>query len=250
MSGHSHWSTIQRQKGAADAKRGQTFTKIASLITIAAKVGGSGDPDSNPRLRMVLETARGANMPKENIQRAIDRGLGKLPGQTLEEVTYEGFGPAKVAFIVEGITDNKMRTLSEVRNLFERSGGSLGNQGSVSYMFDRVGELKVKTKGGLKDDEMLELIDLGADDVEDFEEENTQKYLVYGESSNLFTMGNNITQSGFEVESREIVYKPNILVEITESEAAKKVVELAEKLEDNGDVQKVYMNADFKEGLF
>ena len=248
MSGHSHWSTIQRQKGTADAKRGQVFTKIASLISVAAKVGGSGDPDTNPRLRMVLETARAANMPKENIQRAVDRGLGKLPGQTLEEITYEGFGPAKVAFIIEGITDNKMRVLSEVRNLFERSGGGLANQGSVSYMFERVGEIRVKTKGGLKDDEMLKLIDLGADDVEDFEDEGVQKYLVYVDSPNLFTMGNNITQSGFEVESREIVYKPNIVVEITDSEAAKKVVELAEKLEDNGDVQKVYMNADFKEG--
>lgn len=250
MSGHSHWSTIQRQKGTADAKRGQVFTKIASLITVAAKVGGSGDPDTNPRLRMVLDTARSANMPKENIQRAIDRGLGKLPGQTLEEVTYEGFGPAKVAFIIEGITDNKLRILSEVRNLFERSGGGLGNLGSVSYMFDRIGEIKVKSKGGVKDDEMLELIDFGATDVEDFEEDNIQKYLVYVDRSNLITMGNNITQGGYEVQSREIVYKPNTLVEITDKESAQRVIGLAEKLEENGDVQKVYMNADFKEGIF
>lgn len=116
MSGHSKWSTIKRQKGANDAKRGLTFTKIGNAITIAAKLGNSGDPESNPRLRMALEEARSVNMPKENVQRAIDRGLGKLPGQTLEEVTYEGFGPSKVAFIVEAVTDNKLRTLAEMKN--------------------------------------------------------------------------------------------------------------------------------------
>ena len=123
MSGHSKWSTIKRAKGAADTKRGQTFTKIANAITIASKLGGGGDPESNPRLRMVLEQARGVNMPKENIQRAIDRGLGKLEGQRLEEVVYEGFGPGRVAFIVEAVTDNKNRTTSAVRNVFDRSGG-------------------------------------------------------------------------------------------------------------------------------
>src|SRR3990172_12725942 len=111
MSGHSKWSTIKRQKGAADIKRGQTFTKIANAITIAVKMGGSGDPESNPRLRVVMDAAKAVNMPKENVQRAIDRGLGRLPGQMLEEVTYEGFGPGKVAFLVEGVTDNKLRTL-------------------------------------------------------------------------------------------------------------------------------------------
>lgn len=146
MSGHSKWSTIKRAKGAADIKRGLTFTKVANAITIATKMGGSGDPDSNPRLRMAVDEARGVNMPKDNIQRAIDRGLGKLPGQTLEEVLYEGFGPGKTAFLVEGVTDNKMRTLQEVKNLFDKNGGSLGGQGSVAYMFDRVGEIRVKSQ--------------------------------------------------------------------------------------------------------
>ncbi len=143
MSGHSKWSTIKRQKGVADIKRGQTFTKLANAITIAVKLGGSGDSASNPRLRMEVEEARGVNMPKENIQRAIDRGLGKLPGQTLEEVLFEGFGPGKVAFLLEGVTDNKMRTYAEVKNIFEKAGGSLAGQGSVAYMFDRKGEIKV-----------------------------------------------------------------------------------------------------------
>ena len=146
MSGHSKWSTIKRQKGAADIKRGQTFTKLANAITIAVKMGGSGDPESNPRLRMEMEEAKAVNMPKDNVQRAIDRGLGKLPGQTLEEVLYEGFGPGKVAFLVEGVTDNKLRTLQEIKNIFERGGGHMAGQGSVAYMFGRYGEIKVKGK--------------------------------------------------------------------------------------------------------
>ena len=246
MSGHSHWSTIQRQKGVTDAKRGQTFTKIASLITIAAKVGGGGDPDTNPRLRVILDTARSANMPKENIQRAIDRGLGKLPGQVIEEVSYEGFGPGKVGFILEGITDNKLRTLQEIRNAFDRSGGSLAGNGAVSYMFDKKGELIVNNKGGSKDDEMLELIDLGADDVEDVED---NKYLVYTESADLYNMGNKITQAGFSLESQEIIMKPNITEAISDKVLAERIMELYDKLEENGDIAKVYMNADFAEGL-
>jgi len=230
-------------------RRGLTFTKIANAITIAVKVGGSGDPESNPRLRMAAEAAKAVNMPKENVQRAIDRGLGKLPGQTLEEVMYEGFGPGKTAFLVEGVTDNKMRTLQEVKNIFERGGGSLAGQGSVVYMFDRKGEIKVKGKGGNMEEEMLELIDLGAEDVEDYNEENIQKYLVYTESSELNTMGNKITQAGFGVESQELVYKPNILAEIKDPETAKKVLEFAERLEDLDDVQKVYANFDIEESL-
>lgn len=249
MSGHSHWSTIQRQKGANDAKRGQTFTKIANIITIAARVGGSGNPDDNPRLRVALDTARGVNMPKENIQRAIDRGLGKLPGQSLEEVVYEGFGPLKVAFLVEAITDNKMRTLQEVRNLFERAGGSLGNSGSVSYMFDRKGEVRVVSKGGNKDDEMLELIDLGADDVEDYKEDGVQKYLVYTDPAQLFSMSSKVTQSGFSIDTSDLVYKPNMNVEVKNPEDAKKVIEFVERLEDHSDIQKVFGNSDIEDSL-
>ncbi|MDO8573934.1 MAG: YebC/PmpR family DNA-binding transcriptional regulator [Candidatus Daviesbacteria bacterium] len=243
MSGHSKWSTIKRAKGVADIKRGLTFTKIANAITIAVKLGGSGDPESNPRLRMAAEEARGVNMPKDNIQRAIDRGLGKLPGQTLEEVMYEGFGPGKVAFLVEGVTDNKLRTLQAVKNIFEKSGGSLAGQGSVAYMFDRVGEIKVKSKGGNMEEELLELIDLGAQDVEDYLEDNIQKYLVYTEGSELNTMGNKITQGGYSgVESQQLIFKPNILVPITDPEQAQKVLEFVEKLEELDDVQAVYAN--------
>ncbi|MBI3109894.1 YebC/PmpR family DNA-binding transcriptional regulator [Candidatus Daviesbacteria bacterium] len=248
MSGHSKWSTIKRQKGAADIKRGQTFTKIANAIIIAVKMGGSGDPGANPRLRMAIEEARSLNMPKENIQRAIDRGLGKGK-EALEEVIYEGFGPGKVAFYLEAITDNKLRTLQEVRNLFERSGGSLAGQGSVAYMFEKVGELKVKSKGGSVDEEELQLIDLGIRDVEDFQENNMQRYLVYVESPELNTMSTKITQSGFEVEEASVVMKPNILVETKDPETAKKVLDFAQRLEELDDVQKVYSNFDIPEEL-
>lgn len=256
MSGHSKWSTIKRQKGAADIKRGQTFTKVANVITIAVKQGGSGDPESNPRLRVAMDAAKAVNMPKENVQRAIDRGLGKVAGQALEEVIYEGFGPAKVAFLVEGVTDNKLRTLQEVKNLFERNGGSLAGQGAVSYMFNRVGEVRVKGKGESSDEEMLELIDLGAEDVESFDfaqdfadAQEKQGYLVYTESPELNTMGTKITQAGYEVESAEIVYKPNILVEIKDKETARKVLDFTQKLEELDDVQKVYANFDIEESL-
>lgn len=253
MSGHSKWSTIKRAKGAADIKRGQTFTKLANAITIAARTGGSGDSNSNPRLRTVLEAARQVNMPKENIARAIDRGLGKLPGQMLEEVTYEGFGPSRVAFYIEGVTDNKLRTNQEIKNIFDRSGGSLGGPGSTAYMFDRKGELRVRESESQRaksnDDLILDLIDLGAEDVEDYMEDNIRKYLVYIEGSELNTMGNKITQAGFEIEESGIVYKPNVTTDIHDAEAAKKVMEFTEKLEDLDDVQKVYANFEIADEL-
>lgn len=249
MSGHSKWSTIKRQKGATDIKRGLTFTKVANAITIATKLGGSGDPNSNPRLRMVMEEAKSVNMPKDNVQRAIDRGLGKGEGQVLEELLYEGFGPNGVAFIVEGVSDNRLRTNQEIKNAFEKGGGNLAGQGAVSFMFERKGEIRVKGKGASSNEEMLELIDLGAEDVEDFMEDNIQRYLVYVQAPELNTMSNKITQAGYGVESQELVYKPNTLVEITNKEEAQKVLDFANRLEELDDVQKVSANFDIDEKL-
>ncbi len=249
MSGHSKWSTIKRSKGAADIKRGQTFTKIANTITLAARQGGSGDPDNNPHLRVTLELARKVNMPKENVQRAIDRGLGKLPGQIIEEVTYEGFGPGKVAYYLEGVTDNRLRTNQEIKNIFERAGGHLGNIGSTAYMFNKKGEIRVKSKNRNSEEEILELIDLGAEDVEDYQEEGEQKYLVEVESPELNTMSNKITQSGFVVEEAAIIHKPNMTVQIENQELAEKILEFTEKLEEHDDIQKVHANFDIPEEL-
>lgn len=247
MSGHSKWSTIKRQKGAADAKRGMTFTKISNAISLAARLGNSGDPNANPRLRLALEQARSVNMPKDNIQRAIDRGLGNLPGQILEEVSFEGFGPSKVAYIIEAVTDNKMRTLQEVRNIFDRSGGALGSTGSCTYLFEKKGEIKVSSKGLPKEDEILELIDLGADDVEDYEEEGVGKYLVYIEPVSLTQMSNKITQSSFAVDSSALIYKPATTVSLQNEDEIKKVLEFTQKLEEHDDIQNIYANFDIKE---
>lgn len=232
MSGHSKWSTIKRQKGAADIKRGQSFTKVANAITIAVKAGGSGDPGSNPRLRSVLEEAKALNMPKDNIQRAIDRALG-VGKEALEEVTFEGFGPGGVAFLVEAVTDNRLRTLQEIKNLFERSGGNSAGQGAVAYMFDKLGEIKIS-----KEKDIMTLIDLGVEDVEEIE----QGYLVYVQSPELNTMSTKITQAGFEVESAEIVMKPKIFQKTDDPELIKKVIEFRQNLKELDDVQKVYDN--------
>jgi YebC/PmpR family DNA-binding regulatory protein len=246
MSGHSKWSTIKRAKGVADARRGATFTKLANAITLAAKLGSNGDPNSNPRLRYAVDAAREVNMPKENIQRAIDRGLGKLPGQTIEEVSYEGFGPSRVAFLIEGITDNKNRTTAEIKNIFDRSGGMMG---STAYLFDKKGEIKVVSKGGSKDDEELELIDAGIEDLEELEEDSGRKYLVYCDPSDLGNVSKNITQLNYTVESAEIAFKPNQIIDLTEEDLAQKVIEFAEKLEDHDDIQKVYANFDIPENI-
>lgn len=249
MSGHSKWSTIKRAKGAADAKRGLTFTKLGNAITIAAKLGNSGDPESNPRLRMSLEEARSVNMPKENIQRAIDRGLGNLPGQTLEEMTYEGFGPSKAAFIVEAVTDNKLRTLAEMKNLFDRSGGSLGSTGSAAFMFVKTGEMKVASKGGNSEDEILEIIDGGADDVEEFDEDGKLKYLVYTDPTTFSQVNKALKEAGFTIEFAELIMKPTVFTEITDKEKAEQVLNFTDRLESHDDVQKVYANFDIAEGL-
>ena len=249
MSGHSKWSTIKRAKGAADAKRGVTFTKLGNAITIAAKLGNSGDIDSNPRLRMAVEEARSVSMPKENIQRAIDRGMGNLPGQTLEEMTYEGFGPGKAAFFVEAVTDNKLRTLAEMKNLFDRSGGALGATGSTAYMFKKMGEIKVLGKGGTSEDEILEIIDGGAEDVEELIEEGNKKYLVYTDPTSFSQVLDYLKSQNFEIEFSEIIMKPTMFTEITDKDKAEKALAFAERLENHDDVQKVHANFDIPEGL-
>ena len=198
---------------------------------------------------MVIDTAKSVNMPGTNVQRAIERGMGQGK-EALEEVIYEGFGPGQVAFIIEGVTDNRLRINQKIRSIFEKNGGHLVGQGAVSYMFTKIGEIRVKGKGGDREEEILELIDLGVEDVEDYMEEsfdsaqdkNIQKYLVYIESSELNTMSTKITQAGFEVESQEIVMKPNTTQKIDDPDLAKRVVEFAEKLEEQDDVQRVYSN--------
>ena len=241
MSGHSKWSTIKRQKGAADIKRGQTFTKLGNAVTIAVREGGGVDPASNFKLRLAIDQARAANMPKENIQRAIDRGLGRGAGAgQLESVVYEGYGPGKVALIVEAVTDNRNRTTSEVRSLIERSGGNFVAPGTVSWMFSDEGVIVVP-KEGKSMDEFLDLaIEAGAEDVV----ESGDAVEVYTKPNVLEAVKKVLIEKGLSPQSAEIAKKPSSMVEISDSETAKKVLDLMGKLEELDDVQKVHSNFD------
>ena len=237
MSGHSKWATIKRQKGANDAKRGALFTKLSKAITIAVMAGGGvGDPAQNFHLRLATEAARSANMPKENIERAIEKAAGKS-GSVLEEVLYEGFGPGGVGIIVEAATDNKNRTTSEVANVFNKNGGNMGAMGSVSYQFKKMGQLLVE-KGSLSfDDLFLEAADAGAEDVE----ESENMAYVYTQPGDLAKVRDNLSQKGIAVKEMELILKPTMTMEV-DNATGEKVMSLMEKLEELEDVQKTYTN--------
>lgn len=237
MSGHSKWATIKRQKGVTDAKRGQAFTKLSNAITIAVKQGGGvGDPDSNFKLRLAVDRARAANMPKENIQRAIDRAKGVDAAQ-VSELLYEGFGPGGVAMMVEAVSDNKQRTVSDVKNLFDKNGGTLGSSGSVSYLFEKKGEIIVK-KNGKDSDELLNLgIEAGVDDYE----ESDDSIFFYVNPTTFAEVKKNLEASGIEIESAELLFFATSESEQSE-EMSSKVLSLIEKLEELDDVQQVYTN--------
>lgn len=247
MSGHSKWSTIKRQKGAADIKRGKEFTKLGNAITIAVREGGgSGDPASNFKLRLAIDTARSANMPKENIQRAIDRGMGKSGGGgQLETVDYEGYAPGKVAIIIEAVTDNRNRTSSEIKGVVEKNGGTFASSGAVSWMFSDCGLVTVAKDGKSFDDVFEAAVDAGADDVE--EVGNLAE--VYTKPSELDKVKKSLEEKGLTVESAELFKKPTTTVEISDNETAKKVLSLIEKLEDVDDVSKVYANFDIPDEI-
>ncbi|OGY27548.1 MAG: hypothetical protein A2Z42_03055 [Candidatus Woykebacteria bacterium RBG_19FT_COMBO_43_10] len=246
MSGHSKWSTIKRQKGATDARRGAAFTKAANAITLAAREGGV-DPETNFKLRLAVEAAKRANMPKENIERAIKRAIGEAKdGQRLEEIVYEGFGPAGVGIVVEAVTDNKQRTAQEVRSAFERGGGRLSGSGSVSHFFNPVGEIVVKFSDDLGVDHIvLTAADAGADDVE--AEKN--EAIVYCKVTNLGEVKSNLEKSGLEVVETKLSRKPSSVIEISDEQQASSILSLVNKLDDLQDVQRVYVNFDIPEDV-
>lgn len=245
MSGHSKWSQIKRQKGVADVKRGKTFTKVANAIIVAVKDGKSGDPNTNFKLRLMIEQARAVNMPKDNIQKAIDRALGKGEAGQLEEITYEGYGPFGVAFMVEATTDNKNRTTAEVKNVFERVGGSLGGPGSVAWMFEKQGLVTVKKDGKDSDEIILTAADLGAEDAE----EAGDAVEVYTKPDDVFGMKEKLESAGFEVESFEVLQKPKNTVAITEEGKASQILSFIDKLDDLEDVSKVSANFEISDDL-
>jgi YebC/PmpR family DNA-binding regulatory protein len=241
MSGHSKWSTIKRQKGVTDARRGAAFTKAANAITVAAREGGA-NPDTNFKLRLSVDAARKINMPKDNIERAIGRGSGDTKeGKQLEKVTYEGFGPKGVGVMIEAVTDNRQRTAQEVRSAFERGGGHLSGPGSVSHLFSQVGEIIVTHKEGTRADQLLlTAADAGAEDVETDSDES----IVYTKLSDLVKVKAALVSKGLVVSETRISRKPVSVVKITDEKEASSVLTLVSKLDDLLDVQKVYANFD------
>jgi YebC/PmpR family DNA-binding regulatory protein len=240
MSGHSKWATIKRKKAVLDSKRGKIFTKLIKEITIAARAGG--DINGNPRLRLAVDNAKAQNMPMDNIERAIKKATGELEGVIYHELTYEGYGPAGVAVVVEVATDNKNRTVAEVRHLFSKNGAGMGETGSVAWMFDRKGIITLPAEGKKEDDVMEIVLDAGADDLtteEDFFEVQTT-------IESFETVRRTLVDKKFTVENASLQWIAKNLIEV-KGEDAEKVVKMIESLEDLDDVQNVYSNADIVE---
>ncbi len=245
MSGHSKWAQIKRQKGVADVKRGAAFTKMANAITISVREGGGvSDPAQNFRLRLTIEKARTINMPKENIQRAIDRAKAK-GGEGFVQTIYEGFTPGGAAFIIEAATDNKLRTNSEIKNIIEKSGGTMGNPGTVSYMFEQKGMITVVKNGQTVDDIFLLAADAGAEDVE----EAGDSVLVYTKPTDVAKVKDALVANGLSVSEFELTRKPSTTVPIADKQMAEKILSFMDKIEEPDDVQKVYSNFDIPDNL-
>ncbi|MCA9510796.1 MAG: YebC/PmpR family DNA-binding transcriptional regulator [Myxococcota bacterium] len=239
MSGHSKWSTIKRKKGAADAKRGKIFTKLIREIATAARIGG-GEIDSNPRLRLIVDKAKAANMPKDNIARAIAKGVGGGDdGETYEECVYEGYGPGGVAILIEALTDNRNRTAGEIRHALSKHGGNLGSSGCVAYLFERRGLISVAREGADGDRLMEVALEAGADDVE----EGDDAIDVSTSPTGFGAVRDAIAEAGFEVVAAELALEPSTTVSVTGKDA-EQMLKLSDALEDLDDVQQVYANAD------
>ena len=245
MSGHSKWHTIKHKKGALDAKRGKIFTKLIKEITVAARVGGSGDVDQNARLRKVVTDAKGMNMPNDTIDRASKRGTGELEGVSYDEITYEGYGIGGVAMLVETMTDNRNRTVAEIRHLFSKNGGNMGEAGSVAWMFDKKGYIVVD-KAAKSEDELFDIaIEAGADDMQDAGE----VFEIYTSPESYEAVDNALKAAGIEPQASEISMIPQNFIKL-EGDDAKKMLKLYDAIEDNDDVQKVYANFDIDESEF
>ena len=241
MSGHSKWSTIKRKKGAADAKRGKIFTQLIRELVMASKMGG-GDPDSNPRLRLAIDKARGQNMPKDNIERAIKRGTGEIEGESYDEIRYEGYGPGGVAVIVETMTDNRNRTVGEVRHLFSKYGGNLGENGCVAYLFDKRGQL-VFDAASVDNEALMEAaIEANAEDV--VEESESVEVQTTPESFEAVRQA--LLAASFEPASAEVAMIPQTTVAISGKEA-ESMLKLFEALDEHDDVREVYANFDISD---
>ena len=246
MSGHSKWAQIRRSKGVNDARRGQLFTRLGREIVVAVREGGSGDPNANARLRLAVQRARDANMPMDNIDRTIKRALGSGEGNNLEDITYEGYGPGGTAIIVQTLTENRNRTVAEVRNAFNRNGGNMGENGCVDWLFEAKGIIEVELQGHDADELSLEAIDMGADDVEPVNE-GDEILTIYTDPSVVEDVREKLEAQKYHVIKSESTMVPKTKIELTDEKTAHQVIRMIEKLEDLDDVQNVYSNADFSE---
>ncbi|MBH55528.1 MAG: YebC/PmpR family DNA-binding transcriptional regulator [Opitutaceae bacterium] len=239
MSGHSKWATTKRHKAAVDAKRGKIFSVISKELILAARAGG-GDPDMNPRLRTVLQKAKAANMPSDNVKRAIQKGTGELPGVTIEEVIYEGYAPGGVALMIDVATDNTNRSVSEVRSTLTKAGGNLGGSGAVAFNFTRAGQFMIASEKTDEESLMEIVLDAGAEDIL-VEEDHFE---VRSGVADYETVSRALEEAGIEPDSSELAYIPENLVPVSDPDEAKKVLRLVDQLEELEDVQNVYANFD------
>ncbi len=243
MSGHSKWSTIRHKKGATDARRGKIFSKLIKEITVAARLGG-GDPAANPRLRTAIQAAKNENMPKDNIDRAIKKGIGELDGVNYEESVYEGYGPGGAAIFIESLTDNKNRAVADIRHILSKAGGKLGENGCVAWMFDKKGYIVVENDSADEDALMEASIDAGAEDVR----EDDNNYEIITDPKDFESVKAAIDKESIPYIAAEITMLPQSTVNL-KGKDAKQMLQLMETLEDCDDVQKVYTNADIPEEL-
>ena len=244
MSGHSKWKTNKGKKGIADAKKGATYTKIIKELTVAAREGG-GNPDTNIRLRAIIQKAREANMPSENVKNAVMRGTGELPGIIYETVIYEGYGPGGVAIMVEALTDNKNRASAEIRNIFSKNNGNLAGAGSVNWMFTKRGYFLID-KAGIKEEELMNVaLDAGADDIKS---DDPQNFEVFTAPQNFEKVKAALQAKNIPIQTSEMSMIPSSTVKVTGSDA-KKVLALVEALEDHDDVEEVYANFDIPDDI-
>ncbi len=244
MSGHNKWSTIKHKKGAADAKRGKIFTKLIKEITVAARMGNSGDPDANPRLRSAILAARAENMPKDNIERAIKKGTGELEGVSYEECNYEGYGPGGAAILVESLTDNKNRAVAEIRHIFNKYGGNMGENGCVAWIFSKKGYISIP-KGAVQEDVLMEAaLEAGAEDVK----EDDTYFEVITAPEDFEDVKVAIEEASITFETAEITMLPSNTTDLSGKDA-EKMIKLMDAMDDCDDVQKVYTNADIPDEI-
>lgn len=241
MAGHSKWANIKHKKGAADAKRGKVFTKIAKEITIAARLGG-GDSGSNPRLRLAIQSARAVNMPNDNIKRAVQRGTGELEGQQLEDMMFEGYGPGGIGLLIECVSDNRNRIVADIRRILSRNNGSMADAGAVAWNFTRKTVISVKKDGKSEEDVLMAVLDAGAEDVKTGEE----SYDVYAPIDSFEPVRSALEEAGFELTAANLEYVANQTLELAGDEAAA-ALKLLDALDDYDDVQNVYSNLEIND---